>query len=335
MKSYKIIVGIDVSKSKLDVWVTHQAQDAKPDHFIVPNNEKGIKEMIKTLQKQKEALEECLFCFENTGVYGMPLAFYLSKIEADYWVVPALEIKRSKGISRGKNDKIDAKEIAFYALTHLHKLKLNTLPAKEIAQLKVLFSEREKLIKAIKLMASTNEMKEFMPAKIINETLKSNLKTVKFLKQQLNVIECKMEKIIAENEKVNEQCKLITSVPGIGRQTAVYLILTTNCFESFDNWRKLACYAGVALFEYSSGSSIRGRNKVNHLADKKMKSLLHMCVLSAVKHDAELKAYYKNKKDQGKNAMLVMNNVRCKLLARIFAVINRGTPFVNTQKFAA
>jgi transposase len=74
---------------------------------------------------------------------------------------------------------------------------------------------------------------------------------------------------------------------------------------------------------------------VNHLADKKMKSMLQMCVLTAIKYDTELKIYYNRKKDEGKNPMLVMNNIRCKLLARAFAVINRGTPFVNTQKFAA
>ena len=63
--------------------------------------------------------------------------------------------------------------------------------------------------------------------------------------------------------------------------------------------------------------------------------MLQMLVLSAIKNDAELKAYYNRKKEEGKNSMLVMNNVRCKLLERVFAVINRGTSFVKTQKFAA
>lgn len=155
------------------------------------------------------------------------------------------------------------------------------------------------------------------------------------MKQQLKVIDEKIEAIVAQTEKVKEQRKLVTSIPGIGTQTAIYLIITTNCFESFENWRRLACYAGVAPFEYSSGSSILGRNKVNHLADKKMKSLLQMCVLTAIKNDKEIGAYYSRKKEEGKNSMLIMNKIRCKLLARTFAVIKRGTPFVNFQKFAA
>jgi len=335
MKNYKMTIGIDVSKLKLDVWLMENPKDSKQEHFIVENNEKGINQIIKTVKKQKYSIEDCLFCFENTGIYSMPLSYHLSEFGADYWVVPALEIYRSKGITRGKNDKNDAKEIAFYAFTHLHKLKLNTLPEKEIAQLKALFTEREKLVKSIKIMDTTKENEGFMPKEIIKEVTKINAQTVVLLKKQLKLVEEKMTEIVKQSEKIKEVQKLVCSVPGIGKQTALYLIINTKCFEAFDNWRKLACYAGIAPFEYSSGSSIKGRTKVNNLADKKMKSLLQMCVMTAIKNDKELKKYYNRKKEEGKNSKLVMNNVRCKLLARVFAVINRGTPFVNTQKFAA
>jgi transposase len=335
MKNYKMMVGIDVSKLKLDIWLMQHPKDAKQEHFIVSNNEKGIKEIIKVIKKQKIELPDCLFCFENTGIYSMPLSYYLSKIKADYWVVNALEINRSKGISRGKNDKNDSKDIAFYAFTHLHKLKLNTLPEKEIAQLKMLFTEREKLIRTIRIMDTTKEAQGFIPNEIIQEVIKMNAKTVLLLKKQLKAVEQKMEEIVRQNEKIKKQCELICSIPGVGKQTAHYLVITTKCFEAFDNWRKLACYAGVAPFDYSSGSSIKGRTKVNHLADKKMKSLLNMCALSIKKSDKDIEIYYQRKVAEGKNPMLVMNNIRCKILSRVFAIVNRGTPYVNLQKFAA
>ena len=85
----------------------------------------------------------------------------------------------------------------------------------------------------------------------------------------------------------------------------------------------------------TSGTSIHGRTKVHPLADKKLKSLLNMCAIAAVRFDKELKYYYERKLTEGKNKMLVINNVRCKLLARVFAVINRNTPFINTFKFAS
>lgn len=141
--------------------------------------------------------------------------------------------------------------------------------------------------------------------------------------------------IITSEPELKQQYKLLTSIPGIGMQTTIYAIIVTKGFSAFDNWRQLACYAGVAPFPYQSGTSIKGRTKVHHLADKKLKSLLNMCAITAVRHDRELKDYFEKKVMEGKSKMLVINNVRCKLLGRIFAVINRKTPFVNTLKFAS
>ncbi|PJA06174.1 MAG: IS110 family transposase [Flavobacteriales bacterium CG_4_10_14_0_2_um_filter_32_8] len=335
MKNYKMIVGIDVSKLTLDAQLMFDPKDDRKIHLKVSNNDKGIKEIIKAIKSYKVEAQDCFFCFENTGIYSMPLSYNLSKNNADYWVVNALEINRSKGISRGKNDKNDAKEIAFYAFTHLHKLTLTTIPEREIAEMKMLFTEREKLLKTIRIMETTKEAQGFIPKEITKNVIKLNAKTVLLLKNQLKEIENQMNEIVVKNEKILNQQNLITSIPGVGKQTALYLIITTKCFDSFDNWRQLACYAGVAPFEFSSGSSVRGRTKVNHLADKKMKSLLNMCALSIKKYDKEIAEYYKKKVDEGKNPMLVMNNIRCKILSRVFATVNRGTPYVNLQKFAA
>lgn len=330
-----MIVGIDVSKLTLDAWLMFDPKDDRKTHLKVNNNEKGIKEIIKLIKSQKVEIKDCLFCFENTGIYSMPLSYNLSKNNADYWVVNALEINRSKGISRGKNDKNDAKEIAFYAFTHLHKLILTTIPEKEIAEMKMLFTEREKLLKTLRIMETTKEVQGFIPKEIIKNVIKLNAKTVLLLKSQLKEVERQMNEIVVKNEKILKQHNLITSIPGVGMQTALYLIITTKCFDSFDNWRQLACYAGVAPFEFSSGSSVKGRTKVNHLADKKMKSLLNMCALSIKKYDKEIAEYYQKKVLEGKNPMLIMNNIRCKILSRVFATVNRGTPYVNLQKFAA
>jgi transposase len=333
MKNYKTIIGIDVSKLKLDVSFVQDTHVKHHHHFIVINDEKGIKQIIKELKKMKIEPTDCLFCFENTGIYSMPLSFYLSKMKVDYWVVPALEIKRSKGISRGKTDKTDSQDIAFYALTHIHKLQLTALPEKEILKLKLLFTEREKLMKVIKMLDTTRENDIFLPKEIVKEVLSANRKTVTFLRKALKEIEQKMITIIKENAVMQKQFELACSVPGVGPQTATYLIITTKSFTAFSNWRKLACYSGIAPFEYSSGSSIKGRTRVNDLADKKMKSMLNMCALNSKRIDAELNQYYSRKIDEGKNSMSVMNAIRCKVLSRVFATVNRGTPYVDVKKF--
>lgn len=335
MKNYKLIIGIDVSKLKLDVTFMHDPHAKQHHHFIVSNDEKGHKQIIKEIKKLKFDLSTTLFCFENTGIYSMPLSFFCSSAGVDYWVVPALEIKRTKGISRGKNDKNDSKDIAFYAHTHLHKLHLTMLPEKEILKLKLLFAEREKLMRAIKILDSTRENESFLPKEILKDVLTTNRKTLRLLKNALKEVEQKMMHIIRASETLQKQFDLACSVPGVGQQTATYMIIATKSFTAFANWRKLACYSGIAPFEYSSGTSIKGRTRVNNLADKKMKSMLNMCALNSKKTDTELQMYYNRKVAEGKNPMLVMNALRCKVLSRVFATVKRGTPYVDLKKFAA
>jgi hypothetical protein len=59
-----------------------------------------------------------------------------------------------------------------------------------------------------------------------------------------------------------------------------------------------------------------------------------MCALSAIKCDEQIKEYYIKKQKEGKNKMLVLNNIKSKIISRIFAVIHRQSPFVSTYKFA-
>jgi transposase len=335
MTGFNYYIGIDVSKLTLDISILCGAESyTKTVYYKIENDEKSIAQFVKkTLNKYE--LQQILFCFEDTGIYSFPLSYYFSANELSYWKVPSLEIKRSRGISRGKDDKIDSKDIAFYAYTHLHKFRLSSISPVSIQQLRLLFTEREKVLKSLALLERTSENKDFISKEVFNVVVSVNASIVNKLKQALKLIEEKMLAIIMAEDKLRQQFELITSIPGIGKQTAIYLIIATKGFENFENWRQLACYAGVVPFPYQSGTSIRGRNKVHPFADKKLKSLLNMCAIVAIRYDKELKAYYERKCKEGKHKMLVINNVRCKLLARTFAVINRKTTFINTYKFAS
>jgi len=335
MKNFDYYIGIDVSKLTLDVTILHECENiTKTEYYRIENTEKSIAQLVRE-KLGNHASGQMLFCFEDTGIYSLPLACYLSDNKFSYWQVAPIEIKRSKGITRGKNDKTDSKDIAFYACSSLHKFRPSVMPAKAIQQLRLLFSEREKVLKSLSSFERTSENKDFVSKDVFKAVESVNRAIINQLNKALKSIEQKMSAIITSEEKLNQQYRLITSIAGIGMQTAVYLMIATKGFESFDNWRQLACHAGVAPFPYQSGTSIRGRTKVHPLADKKLKSLLNMCALVAVRHDKELKTYYERKVKEGKAKMLVINNVRGKLLSRVFAVVNRKTPFVNTFKFAA
>lgn len=333
MKNYLYHIGIDVSKLTLDVNI-FDAKSQKSEHFVIENTTKSITSFVKLIKK-RVVLNQTLFCCENTGVYTNHLSFTLSKLQMDLWDVPAIEIKRSKGISRGKSDRTDAKDIALYSFRNLDKLKLFSVSEINIQKLKLLFTEREKVLKALLLLESTKENEGFVDRKVLSVVSGINKSLVNVIKKSLQKIEFSIKEIFKSDEELKKQNQLIQSIPGIGDKTSTYLIIATKGFTAFENWRKLACYSGIAPFEYSSGTSIKGRTKVNHMADKKLKSLLQMCAMTAIKSDPQIKAYFERKKLEGKNPMLVLNNIRCKLISRVFAVIKRGTPFINTYKYAS
>ena len=84
---------------------------------------------------------------------------------------------------------------------------------------------------------------------------------------------------------------------------------------------------------WNNGS--RGRTQVSQVANQQMKKLLHLAAICAIHTDTEIRAYYQRRLDEGKSRMTVINIVRNKLLARVFAVAKRGTPFVDIKKYVA
>lgn len=114
----------------------------------------------------------------------------------------------------------------------------------------------------------------------------------------------------------------ITSVPGVGLVTAVEILLTTNEFWDSTDPKHYTFYAGVVPFERSFGQ-YKGQPRVSAQANKRVKKLLHMAALAAVRFAPALKAYYERKAAEGKNKMLVLNNVRNKLVHLIFACVQQ------------
>lgn len=334
-KHFQFFVGIDVSKLKLDVCIGNHHDPDWLQHQVFANNLKGIMQMMRWLKKFLTD-QPVLFCLEHTGVYAVPVCCYLTEQKMDYCLVPGALIQKSLSFKRTKSDKVDAQDICRFISSHHHQLSLNHLPDKILFRLKTLLSHRDRLLKAKKMFeVASGEMEHFLDKSIAGDVIKDSGSVVKHLEKKVEKIDRIVCELIASDEKLNQANKLIQTIPGVGEQLVTHMIVYTRCFTSFKTWRQFACYAGIAPFEYTSGSSIRGKSKVSHLANKKMKSLLHMGALNAVKHDAEMKNFYQRKKQEGKNPMLVLNAVRNKLLSRIFAVVSRGTPFVQLAKHAA
>lgn len=162
-----------------------------------------------------------------------------------------------------------------------------------------------------------------------------NKRIIRTLNTEIAKIEKEIEVIIKSDDKIKNNYTNLKSVPGIGKIIAFYLIAYTHNFTKFDTARKSCCYCGIAPFENTSGTSIKGRTKVNPLANKMIKALLNMGAMSAIQNYKEFKTYYNNRIDQGYSKMSTLNIVRNKMVFRAFSVVKRGMPYVNLHQFAA
>jgi transposase len=326
MKKLIETMGVDVSKKTLDAYL-HVADS----HQQFENDVEGFKAMIRwAKQTGSVRVNELLICFEHTGIYGMQLAAFLEKRKVFYCMVPALEIKRSLGMVRGKNDKVDARRIAHYAHLRRETIKQTKLPSLLLQKLKQLLSLRENMVvQRAGYKAKFGELKRVYKKSELKVLLKTQEKLVSELSRSIAKVEDEIITLINSDPEVKRVYKLITSVKGIGPIVATNLIVVTQCFTTFENSRKLACYCGVAPFEKQSGSSLKSRSRVSHYANKKLKSLLNLAASSATQAKGEMKTYYDRRIEAGKSKMSTLNIVRNKLLHRVFAVVKRGTPYVE------
>lgn len=322
---FETFIGIDVSKKTFDVAISFDSVDLKHSRYV--NDVAGVKFFLKELRQHRVVIKKCLVCLEHTGIYTHLLLKDLHAKGANIWLEQALNIKRSLGVQRGKNDKVDSMRIAQYAQRFQDKVTLWQPARKEIVRLKNLISLRERLVRVKKSLATP--LGELIEANsdAKNYIEKLTRPVIEKMSSQIIKVEHQINQLIKDDKHLNRLEEIITSVDGVGRVTAWQVIATTNEFKDFKGSRQFACYSGVVPFDHSSGTSIYSKPRVSHLANKRMKELLHMSALSATIMKGELNDYYKRKVAEGKNKMLVLNNIRNKLIQRIFSCVKENRKY--------
>lgn len=330
----KHFIGIDVSKATFDVTIVFAAKPLL--HQQINNTTKDIKTAVPGLLKTVGAtMEETLFCMEYTGIYNLPLLNWLQSQGALVWLESGVQIAKSTGMTRGKNDKVDSYRIAMYAFTNRHKARLWKAPKPVLGKLSALLAQRTRLIKAKRQLITPLKEQSLFLDKAIVSTLKTNTdKVVTVLKQQIRAIEKEIQQVINQDENLQRLNTIITSIDGVGFVTAAYVILTTNEFTTITEAKKFACYAGVVPFEQRSGTSYKTKARVSHKANKTVKKLLHLSAMSAIRMKGDLYNYYQRKVAEGKNKMSVVNAVRNKLVLRIFACVKQNRVFEKKYAYS-
>jgi transposase len=327
MKKFVHFIGIDVSKLTIDVAIIIRNDISKIIHHVFLNDINGFRELKGFLRKEKISFQETVFCMEHTGYYSRELSKFIIANHGNLWMEMSLKIIRSLGVQRGKNDKLDAKRIALFAQRNQQDFKPYTPPRLIVENLKTLLMLREKLINSkTSLLVPINELTSINKA-AGKLALKAITKALQAIKNNIAALDTQIDELLKSDPDLSDKFKLVTSVPGIAKVTFCYLVYFTNEFRNYIEGKQLACYCGVVPFEYTSGSSVRGKPKVHYMANKKMKKLLHTAALCAVTYYPEFKEYYERKIEEGKSKMLILNNVKNKIILRVAAVIKNNRPY--------
>ena len=336
----KFTVGADISKDKINFAIRFDNEYILEDE--VENTTKALNKFIKHVvsltkskAKESEALFALEFVMEHTGIYGNLLIECLAGHKITTYVVSGLEIKKSTGISRGKNDKVDARRIADYAVRFKDKLRAFNMCDEAVEKLKILNTQRSQFVKMLtQLTQAEKDNKKFL-GKDMSKLLASNMKPVlNEVNNSIEKIESEMLELIKDNEDIYNNYKIALTVPGVGKITAIAFICTTNNFTKFESGKSLGSYCGVVPFSNESGK-YKGKNKVSSLANKKLKTLLHLGAISSIRGTNAFAKYYQRKiGEDKKNKMLALNNVRCKIVKTLFACIKNKTYYKGDYSFS-
>jgi len=318
-----LMVGVDVSKHTLDICFQPSGMT-----FQITNDLAGFKKCLHSVKQNNKANWRVLVIMEHTGHYSFRFEKFLRSHEIGYCKIAALQIKRSLGVTRGKTDKIDAQRIAEYGWLRRETLVADVQLQEGLSELRNLLSFRNKLVRD--RAGYMTRLKEMIATGVCTSSCfmgKTQKQIIDQFTTKIKQTEVKIKAIIHTNPTLKKTNALLQSIQGVGWIIAAYMIGYTNNFTRFENARKFNCYAGLAPFKMESGTSIAFRARVSHLANKEAKTLLNLAALSAIRCNSELHNYYHRRITEGKRKMSCLNIIRSKIVARMFAVIKRQSPY--------
>ena len=314
---FNSVLGIDVSKRKLDVALLMNEQVC---YQIFDNTPSGYKGLLKWLTQQRAGCVHV--CLEATGMYGEPVAEFMHLAGHTVSVVNPARIKAfaESQLVRNKTDRTDARVIAHFCLAQLPTSWSPPDPA--MRELRTLVRQLDDLA-AIR-QQERNRLKSGVSLPSALSTLRRH---IAFLDREIKAGELRIKNHVARHPELTRLVALLMSIPGIGHKSACKLIAEIQNMDLFDNPRQLAAYAGVTPRQYVSGSSIHRKARMSKKGNALLRSALFFPAMVAKRCNPVLRPFADRLSHAGKPPLSVTGAVMRKLLHIVFAVWKSGLPF--------
>jgi transposase len=307
-------VGIDVAKASLQVCVLTAPVEQK----TFDNNKSGW----KALNHYLKHWDEVWVALEATGTYsdGVSEALYQAGYRVS--VINPLRIKgyaRSQ-MKRQKTDAIDAQLIADFCRTQ--ELVLWQPLSAEDKELRELIRHLEDL------KANRQREKNRLEAQPKSPAVVKQIKQlIALLDKQIKQTRQDIRQHIERHPRLKEQVKLLTSIPGIGIQTAASILAELGDLRQYDDVRQIVALAGLDPTRKESGSSIHHSSGIARMGIASLRAALYMPAMAAARCNAILRPFAERLKSSGLKKMEVIVAVMRKLLHLAYGVLKHQLPF--------
>lgn len=311
--------GIDISHLVFDV------TDSDGNYHQFKNSATGFKKFVKLLELNSHCV------MEATGYYHCQLAYHLLESGIKVSVENPLAVKRfiQMKLSKVKTDKSDSKLICEYAQqVELKPWKGSSKIEMECLQISRSLSVYTKQSTMIKNKLH-GEAVLGEPGKSVVRSLK---RILKHLEKEMKTLEERLLLLVRDSHQ--DLLTRLETIPGIGRKTAIMLVVLTGGFERFYSGSELCSYAGLTPIIRQSGSSVNARSRISKMGNQKLRNLLFMCSFNACRYNKACRELYERIVAKGKSKKLALIAVCNKLLKQAFAIAKSGLVYEDTYRSA-
>lgn len=317
-------IGIDVSKAKLDCCLLFDSSDSKRKSKSIPNNKDSISDLLAWLAKQGAHPGELHAVLESTGVYHEQAAIALYDAGVTVTIANPAHVKNfGKGLAiRTKNDTVDSYVLARYGA--LLKPAAWTPPSLEARVLQALLARREAI--AQDLLRERNRQEKADATDTPKHILKSLNDSIEFLQKQLKQLQQDIDDHIGRHPNLKDDLSLLTSIPAIGPQAGSNLLSIMHSHH-FDSAERLASYLGLVPVERQSGTSVLGRPHLSKAGPARVRSVLYMAAVVAIRYNPHVKTLYERLLAKGKAKKSALGAAMRKLVHLCFGVLKTRKPY--------
>jgi transposase len=317
------IVGIDVSKRKFDVALL-EGEKVRRKVFVYDQD--SAHALSTWLSGRGIAIAKCHVCMEATSTYYERLAEGLYGLGATVSVVNPLQIKRfgESQMVRQKTDGSDALVIARYCRDQ--QPPAWQPPAPEVRELQSLVARLESLI-GMRTQERNRQHEAHAAAR------ESIARILTLLEAEIERVEQLIADHIDHHPGLRAQQQQLCSIPGVGPRLSTYFLAWLP-FARMAGAKQAAAFVGVTPRHHESGSSVHGKARMAKLGHRRLRSMLFMPALSAMRHNQAIRRFVARLQTAGKPRMVIVGAVMRKLVHLMFGVLQSGKHYDPNKALA-